>query len=106
MVTTEDILKEREKTHGSYSLTAMIIQELKDVIRPHSDNLMVEQRESLDMICNKIGRILAGDPDEKDHWDDIAGYATLVSKTLDKPKLRKLLNEPTILDKGGCCGGC
>jgi len=40
------------------------------------------QREALDMTAHKIGRILAGDPDHKDHWDDIAGYTTLVAKEL------------------------
>ena len=32
------------------------------------------------MIAHKIGRILAGNPDFKDHWDDIAGYAVLISQ--------------------------
>jgi hypothetical protein len=40
------------------------------------------QREALDMTAHKIGRILAGDPDHKDHWDDIAGYTTLVAREL------------------------
>ena len=30
------------------------------------------------MILHKIGRIVAGDEMEPDHWLDIAGYATLV----------------------------
>jgi hypothetical protein len=34
------------------------------------------------MICYKMGRILSGDSNNLDHWDDIAGYATLVSKIL------------------------
>ena len=42
------------------------------------------QRESLDMIAHKIGRILAGDPDFRDHWDDIAGYAKLVADKCSK----------------------
>ena len=40
------------------------------------------QKEALEMIQHKIGRILAGNPDHKDHWDDIAGYAKLVSDRL------------------------
>jgi hypothetical protein len=32
--------------------------------------------------AHKIGRILAGNPDHKDHWDDIAGYTTLVAREL------------------------
>jgi hypothetical protein len=34
------------------------------------------------MIVHKIGRIVNGNPDKVDHWDDIAGYATLVSDRL------------------------
>jgi hypothetical protein len=31
------------------------------------------------MICHKISRIANGDPNYADSWDDIAGYAKLVS---------------------------
>jgi hypothetical protein len=31
------------------------------------------------MTANKWGRILAGDAHFKDHWNDLAGYATLGS---------------------------
>jgi hypothetical protein len=34
------------------------------------------------MIQHKIGRILNGDPDYVDNWDDIAGYSQLVAKLL------------------------
>jgi hypothetical protein len=34
------------------------------------------------MIAHKIGRILNGDPDYIDSWDDIAGYAKLVADRL------------------------
>ena len=36
-------------------------------------------KEALDMIAHKIGRICAGNPNFKDHWADIAGYAQLVA---------------------------
>jgi len=76
---TREILNERAKTHGDYGSHAAITQALKaDMhcqISWHS--LPENQRETLDMIAHKIGRILAGDPDFRDHWADIAGYATL-----------------------------
>lgn len=31
------------------------------------------------MIAHKIGRILNGDPNYRDSWDDIAGYAKLAA---------------------------
>jgi len=39
-----------------------------------------QQKESLEMILLKCGRILSGDPSFADHWDDIAGYAKLANK--------------------------
>lgn len=75
-------LEERAKTHGDFTDHAFFTQELKAVMKRHPekwDRLNRCQRESLEMIQHKVGRILAGDPNVKDHWDDIAGYATLVS---------------------------
>jgi hypothetical protein len=78
------LLAEREKTHGPYAVKAEIIQELKRVMGsyPGWHSLNDVQKESLDMIVHKIGRILSGDPNCKDHWDDICGYAKLVSRDL------------------------
>jgi hypothetical protein len=41
-----------------------------------------DQREALEMIANKISRILNGNPDFVDSWEDIAGYAILVAERL------------------------
>ena len=81
MQTTEQLLSERAKTHGDYSNHAAITQELKQVIHLSEgwERLDATQRETLHMITHKIGRILAGNPSFKDHWDDIAGYAKLVA---------------------------
>jgi hypothetical protein len=35
------------------------------------------QAESLEMIAVKLARILCGDPDFQDHWQDVIGYAKL-----------------------------
>ena len=83
-VPIEEILAEREKTTGDFGTHAAIT----DAIKYHMHNasqwnyLSAMQRESLDMIAHKIGRILAGNPDFRDHWDDIAGYATLIARKL------------------------
>lgn len=78
------ILDEREKTHGDYYRVAMMAQELKDVMRRGKNwkTLDDTQREALEMISSKIGRILSGDPHEIDHWKDIAGYAMLIERWL------------------------
>jgi hypothetical protein len=82
---TEDILAERQKTHGDFATHAHIAQALKDAafIRG-KDTLSFTQREALEMILHKIARIVNGDPNHKDHWDDIAGYATLAARELNK----------------------
>ena len=79
-----DILDEREKTHGDYYRVAMMAQELKDVMRRGKNwkTLDDTQREALEMIASKIGRILSGNPHEVDHWRDIAGYAALIERWL------------------------
>lgn len=83
----EEILAERKKTHGSFEKHAYITQTLKVFIQAHADRLSDTQLESLEMIAHKIGRILAGDPNHIDHWDDIAGYATLISNNLRSVKV-------------------
>lgn len=82
--TTEAILQERQKVHGDFFFDAFNAQALKTVLRTSAnwDNMSAVQREALEMICTKIGRICVGNADHKDHWDDIAGYALLVSKRL------------------------
>lgn len=69
------VLVEREKTHGDFRHVANIAQELKRCL--DFDGLDNRQREALDMICTKIARICSGNPKEKEHWKDIAGYANL-----------------------------
>ncbi len=80
----EPLLTTRETTHGDYADTARIAQTLKEALRSQHGwgNLDDAQRESLEMMATKQARILSGNPNEKDHWDDIAGYAKLVSERL------------------------
>lgn len=74
------IITERQKTHGEFTINADAAQWLKKVIANYSGTkLSSVQAEVLEMICTKIGRILAGDPNFRDHWDDIAGYAKLAA---------------------------
>jgi len=79
------IIADRQKTHGDFDDHAAATQGIKRAIRAYySDRLTTAQIESLDMIAHKIGRILAGDPDFADHWNDIAGYAKLIADRCSK----------------------
>jgi len=84
---TDTLLSERARTHGDYAMVAAISQQLKDILRssPGWSRLNDVQRESLDMEASKNARILSGNPNEVDHWDDKAGYARLVSKHIAPP---------------------
>ena len=80
----EAILSERGKRYGMFKGHAEVTQALKETMRahPHHHDLDPDMREALDMIQHKIGRILNGDPEYVGSWDDIAGYAKLVSDRL------------------------
>ena len=74
-------LSERGKRYGPFDKHAHITQCLKEVMQrtPGSnwDLLSRDKKEALEMIAHKIGRILNGDPNYKDSWHDIQGYAKL-----------------------------
>lgn len=86
---TEDILNEREKTHGDFEQFAELWADLNRVIREHTEKYpryalesnypprTIKHTTSICMMLNKIARIVCGDPNFADHWDDIAGYAML-----------------------------
>ena len=88
MTDINEILKERGNTHGDYSEHAQYTQALKDIIcsSPNWSELLPHQKETLDMIAHKIGRILAGNPNFADHWIDISGYAKLTADRLSSDK--------------------
>lgn len=84
--TTDTILTERGSRYGKFETHAEITQSLKGVInswiKANNKALAADQQEALDMIAHKVGRIINGDPDYIDSWDDIAGYARLVADRL------------------------
>ena len=84
MTDVNDVLFDREKDYGKFEDLSAISQALKGAFRawPNWDRLMQDQREALDMIAVKIGRILNGNPNYADSWVDIAGYAMLVADRL------------------------
>ena len=75
----EAILEERGKTNGDFNEMCATIQKLKQTMLVGHMKRTSAQNEAIDMICHKLGRIAAGDPNKEDHWRDIAGYATLVA---------------------------
>ena len=81
----EKTLAERGNRYGDFSVHASICQNLKSVIcntQGYQERLNPVQRQALDVIADKIARILSGDPDYADNWHDILGYSRLVEERL------------------------
>lgn len=77
-------LAERGSRYGNYAEHARITQAIKSAMAdsPNWLALAPDQRETLEMVAHKIGRILNGDPDFHDSWHDINGYVRLVADRL------------------------
>lgn len=75
----------RKAVHGDYATQSLVSMNLLRAMRQATGYyyLSSAQEEALLLIAVKIGRILTGNPNEKDHWHDIAGYARLVENILD-----------------------
>lgn len=85
MNTLDDILRSRGEEYGNFAKHAQIAQAIKKQIEAHCKKEVKDyQKEALDMIVHKIGRITNGNPNNIDSWQDIAGYAQLVVKELQK----------------------
>lgn len=92
----DDVLKERGKKYGVFSEHARITQQLKSVMKGTDKwtQLTLSQREALEMVAHKIGRILNGDPNYVDSWFDIEGYVKLVRDelTANEAQLDRTIN--------------
>ncbi len=79
------LITERGARYGKFKDGAEIMRDLKHVMHEVDgwNSLSPSQKEALDMIQHKIGRILNGDPTYDDSWKDIAGYATLIVNELN-----------------------
>jgi len=80
----DQILENREVTHGDFEIKAMWIQEIMEHLIGLNayQNMEADKKEAIHMILVKLSRIIYGNHDHADHWDDIAGYALLVADRL------------------------
>lgn len=96
----ENTLAERGNRYGDFTDHARLCQDLKDVMTtfavvqntPNSvavrfpwGDLPATHKQALEVIADKIARILSGDPNYADNWHDIQGYAKLVEDRLPQP---------------------
>lgn len=72
-------LAERGSRYGDFSNHAAIAMDIKDCMRKEVGwtRLSQDKQQALDVIADKVARVLNGDPEYRDNWHDIQGYAKL-----------------------------
>ena len=77
-------LEQRGSRYGKFKDVAATTYALQEILRnaKNHEHMTDDQVIALDMICNKMARIVNGDPSYIDNWHDISGYATLVEQEL------------------------
>lgn len=80
-----ETLKERGGRYGKFIDNAQIAVSIMDILRQQDNfaELAADQIVALELIAQKIGRILSGDVNYDDNWRDIAGYAQLIVDRLN-----------------------
>ncbi len=80
-----ETLEQRGSRYGKFKDVAATTYALQEILRDASnhEHMTDDQVIALDMICNKMARIVNGDPSYIDNWHDISGYATLVEQELN-----------------------
>lgn len=87
-VSVEATLAERGARYGDFTFHAVVAQSLQDNMRCTAgwDRLDAVKRQALSVIADKVARILTGDPEYRDNWHDIQGYARLAEdRCADQP---------------------
>lgn len=86
MDSTDQLIKERGATYGNFTDVARVAQGLKNFVRKELRGSVLPdcQQEALEFIMTKIARLICGQSNHEDTWQDIAGYARLVVDRLPK----------------------
>ena len=78
-------LEQRGSRYGKFKDVAATTYALQEILRDakNHEHMTDDQVIALDMICNKMARIVNGDLSYIDNWHDISGYATLAEQELN-----------------------
>jgi hypothetical protein len=104
-------LAERGGRYGAFADHAKIAQGLQGVLfeAPNWSKLDPDMRQALCVICDKMARILNGDPYYDDNWHDIQGYAKLVETRIRElaatPEPEPIVYMPTIFPEENLTSG-
>lgn len=87
----DKLINGRAPTHGDFNVSSITRRKVTEALRTGLwYTLNPAQQRAIDMIVEKLVRIVHGNHDEKDHWDDIAGYARLGRHSIDYYGQQKL----------------
>ncbi len=80
----ESTLDTRELDYGDFARGSVVFNNLLWAMKTGEKWYEMDpyQQSALTMIAHKISRLLNGNPNHRDGWHDIAGYATLVEREL------------------------
>ncbi len=85
-MTADEVVASRQATHGDFSRTAAVAQQIKDALRWGADERWHEMppalREALETMATKMARTVCGDWRHMDHAVDLGGYARLAEKAV------------------------
>ena len=75
----DDMIKDREASHGAFQDTAEIAQALKTTMRltKNWETLPAESKEALEQAATQLSRILTGDAASAEHWNKAAASMRL-----------------------------
>ena len=81
-----NVLAERGERYGDFEDHSRLCQHLKYTMHSGAswEECTDSQKQALEVIADKIARMLNGDPHYKDNWVDIIGYSQLVLDQLNK----------------------
>jgi hypothetical protein len=85
-----NLVNGRDSSHGNFKRASNLAIGILNALTSREGwyELNAEHQYALIMIAVKMARILEGNPLLVDHWDDIAGYATLVAQGLIDDEVR------------------
>lgn len=91
-----ETLAERSQTHGNFEQGAEVFAPLFEILADNKDHLSKAQLYAVNMVMSKLVRILKGNANEQDHWQDIIGYCTLALNSMsDKAQpVNPYINNP------------
>jgi hypothetical protein len=77
-----ELLSARQVTHGNFADNARYAQAIKALFQssPTWATMPDIHREAMDFIASKFARILSGQADCLQHWEDVEGYAALAKQ--------------------------